>query len=264
VIDLHCHILPGIDDGPATIAGSLELARAAAAAGTRVLVATPHINRRYRNRAETIAPLVEELNEHLRSQEIVTPAGAPLEVRCGAEIALTQIAGIEPDELARLRLGGGRWLLVEPPFTPVASGLDEILLDLLDRGHPIVLAHPERCPAFQRKPEVLATLVGAGLLTSVTAGALIGDFGSEAQSLALALAREGLLHNVASDAHDHLKRPPGIAGALERAGLAPLTEWLTGAVPAAILGGGEIPPRPAFTLPAPPTPQRRLRGLLRH
>lgn len=264
VIDLHCHVLPGIDDGPTTIEGSLELARAAAAAGTRVLVATPHVNRRYSNRADTIARLVEELNERLRAEGVATADGTPLEVRSGAEIALTQIAGIEPGELVRLRLGGGRWLLVEPPFTPVASGLDAILLDLLDCGHRIVLAHPERCPAFQRKPEVLVALVDAGLLTSITAGALVGDFGSEAQRLALRLAHEGLLHNVASDAHDHLNRPPSIATEIEQAGLAPLTAWLTDAVPAAILGHEEIPSRPALPAPLAPAPPRRLRGLLRH
>ncbi len=107
-----------------------------------------------------------------------------------------------------------------------------------------MLAHPERCPAFQRDPPTLERLVRAGLLTSVTAGSLGGRFGGEARRLALALAREGLLHNVASDAHDAVNRTPEIAAELERAGLAPLAPWLTGAVPAAILDGGEIPPAP--------------------
>jgi protein-tyrosine phosphatase len=263
MIDLHCHVLPGIDDGPATIEGSLALARVAAAAGTHVLVATPHVNRRYPNRAETIAPLVEELNARLTAEEIATAEGVALEVQAGAEVALTQLADIGPRELGRLRLGAGEWLLVEPPFTPVATGLDAILLELVDQGQRVVLAHPERCPAFQRRPEVLTTLAEAGILMSATAGALVGDFGGEARRLGLRLAHEGLLHNVASDAHDDRERPPALAADLERAGLGPLLEWLTGAIPRAILGRVELPPRPVVSLPSVEAPRARRRGLRR-
>jgi protein-tyrosine phosphatase len=231
VIDLHCHVLPGIDDGPATIEGSLALARAAAAAGTQVLVATPHVNWRYRNDAATIAPLVDALNARLAAEGVVTLDGSAAE--------------LEPAELSRLGLGGGPWLLVEPPFSPVAPNLDGILLGLVRDGHRVVLAHPERCPAFQREPRMLGRLVSDGVLTSITAGSLGGRFGSEARRLALALADEGLLHNVASDAHDESGRPPEIAAELERAGLGSLGQWLTLEVPAAILAGGDPPPRPA-------------------
>jgi protein-tyrosine phosphatase len=251
VIDLHSHVLPGIDDGPDSIDGSLDLARAAAANGTRTLLATPHVSWRYPNGPATIAPLVDALNERLRADEIA------LEVLPGAEIAMTRLADLEPDELARLGLDGGRWLLVEPPFTPVLTGLDSILLDLQRRGYRILLAHPERCHAFHREPEMLAALVGAGVLTSVTAGSLVGRFGADVRRFALGLARDGLIHNVASDAHDHVKRPPSIAAELTEAGLAPLVDWLTRAVPAAILADGEIPPRPAVDLPASEKGSRR-------
>jgi protein-tyrosine phosphatase len=244
MIDLHCHVLPGIDDGPATVEGSLELARLAAAGGTDVLVATPHVSSRYRNDAATIAERVAALNERLASEKVLTADGRVLEVRVGAEVALTLIPELDDGQLAALGLGGGPWLLVEPPFTPVAPNLERILLELQHVGHRIVLAHPERCPAFQRDPPALERLVRAGLLTSVTAGSLGGRFGGEARRLALALAREGLLHNVASDAHDAVNRTPEIAAELERSGLAPLAPWLTGAVPAAILDGGEVPPAP--------------------
>jgi protein-tyrosine phosphatase len=244
VIDLHCHVLPGIDDGPATIEDSLALARAAVAGGTQVLVATPHVSWRYRNDAQTIARLVGELNARLAAESVLSTGGEPLEIRTGAEVALTQIAEIEPAELGRLTLGGGEWLLVEPPFTPVAPHLDEILLALERDGRRVVVAHPERCPAFQRDRQMLERLVREGFLTSVTAGSFGGRFGAEARRFALELARDGLLHNVASDAHDHAHRPPAIAAELEAAGLAPLTPWLTEAVPRAILDGGEIPPRP--------------------
>jgi len=257
VIDLHCHVLPGIDDGPATIEGSLELARLAAAGGTRVLVATPHVNRRWRNDATTIAPLVAELNRRIAADEILTAVGEPLEVRAGAEVALTLVAEIEPAELRRLTLGGGGWLLVEPPFAPVAPHVDMILLDILRGGFRVVVAHPERCPAFQRDPSMLSRLVGAGMLTSITAGSLAGRFGEEARRLALALARDGLLHNVASDAHDAFDRTPSIAAEVEHSELRPLAGWLTLAVPAAILAGGEIPPRPPASLSGTEPGRRR-------
>ncbi len=251
MIDLHSHVLPGIDDGPDSIDGSLELARGAVAGGTHTLLATPHVSWRYPNDAGTIASLVDELNERLRAEQIV------LEVRPGAEIAMTRLADIEPEELSRLGLGGGQWLLVEPPFTPVLIGLDSILLDLQRRGHRILLAHPERCHAFHRDPEMLEMLVRSGVLTSVTAGSLAGQFGGDVRRFALGLARDGLIHNVASDAHDHVQRPPSIAAELERAGLAPLADWLTREVPAAILADGEIPPRPAVDLPSSEKPRRR-------
>jgi protein-tyrosine phosphatase len=264
VIDLHCHVLPGIDDGPATIEGSLALARAAAAGGTQVLVATPHVNSQHRNNARTIAGLVGQLNERLAEEIVVSANGTPLQVRAGAEVALTQLAEIEPEELDRLTLGGGGWLLVEPPFAPVAPHLDEIMLRLARDGRRTVIAHPERCSAFQRNPEMVARLVGEGFLTSVTAGSLDGRFGAPARHLALDLAHDGLVHNVTSDAHDHVKRPPSITPELAASSLAPLAEWLTDGVPRAILAGGELPTRPevvpeAIASEVPPRRWPRLR-----
>jgi len=240
VIDLHCHVLAGIDDGPETIAGSMALARASVAAGTSTLVATPHVSWRYPNDADTILAHVQELRERLATE------GVKIELRAGAEIAMTQLPELKPSELSRLRIGGGEWLLVEPPFTPVATALEQILWDLQRHGHRILLAHPERCPAFHRDPQMLGSLVRGGVLTSITAGSLVGRFGGAPRRFALELVREGLVHNVASDAHDVAGRAPGLAAEIEQAGLAPLAEWLTDAVPAAILNGEAIPSRPQF------------------
>ncbi len=243
MIDLHSHVLPSIDDGPETIEGSLALARASAAAGTRTLVATPHVSWRYPNDAETIARLVDELNARLVAE------GTPLEVRTGAEIAMTRAGEVGPEQLARMRLGGGQWLLVEPPFTPVVSGLDALVLDLQRQGHRIVLAHPERCPAFHRDRRMLESLVRSGVLTSITAGSLVGSFGGQVRDFALQLVADGMVHNVASDTHDPLRRPPSIADELEEAGLGELADWLTVQVPAVVLDGGEVPPCPEVALP---------------
>ena len=243
MIDLHCHVLPGIDDGPETIEGSLELARAAAAAGIDTLVATPHVSAHYPNDAETIARLVAELGARLAVE------GIPVTVLPGAEIAITHLPELDPDELSGLGLGGGPWLLLEPPFSPVAPGLHNALLELRRRGHRLVLAHPERSGALQRDHEVLRSLADAGVLMSITAGSLTGRFGAEVRRQALALAHEGLLHNVTSDAHDTRNRAPGLREAIDQAGLGPLGEWLTSLVPAAVLAGEPIPAAPLHEWP---------------
>jgi protein-tyrosine phosphatase len=243
MIDLHTHILPGIDDGPETVEDSLELARAAVAAGARMLVATPHVSWTYPNDHGTIAARVDELRGRLEAE------GIPLELRPGAEIAMTRLVDMRSEDLLPLRLGGGGWLLVEPPFSPTVTGLQPLLLDLQRQGHGILLAHPERCPAFHREPEMLREFVHEGVLTSVTAGSLVGRFGGEVRRFALKMVREELIHNVTSDTHDPVRRPPGTAAELRTAGLGPLEDWLTEEVPTAILDGGEIPPRPEVELP---------------
>ena len=238
MIDLHCHVLPGIDDGPATMEGSLALARAAARDGTRTLVATPHVSVRYANDAATIAALTAEVAAELHD------FGIELEVRPGAEIAISKLPEMEPGELAALGLGGGPYLLLEPPFTAVATGVSELVREVLRSGHRVVLAHPERCPGFHRDPRMLSDLVSEGVLTSVTASSLVGRFGKDVQRYGMAMVERGLAHNVTSDAHDHLRRPPSIESELRAAGLEALAPWLVEEVPAAILAGEQIPPRP--------------------
>lgn len=242
MIDLHCHVLDGIDDGPATPDGSLALARTAVASGTRTLVATPHVNSRYENEASGIAAAVERLRALLHAD------GSPLALVAGAEVALSRVFEIEPDELSRLCLGDGGWLLLEPPFRASAPQLVPAVEMLQKRGYGVVLAHPERCPLFYRDIGLVEQLVRRGVLTSVTASSLTGSFGGAARAFAVQLAEIGLLHNIASDAHDDADRPPQIAKHIERAGLADLGEWLTEEVPGAILSGSEIPPRPRASI----------------
>ena len=257
MIDLHTHVLPGIDDGPPTVEGSLELARGAVADGATTMVATPHVTWDLPgNDAARIAQAVAALQEELDR------AGIELKLRTGGELAITRAYELDDDELEALRLGGGPWLLAECPLGPAAPGFDAALEAIAARGHRIVLAHPERCPALHRDPELLRRLVGAGMLTSITAGALLGRFGSPVKKFALWMFEHDLVHNVASDAHDAVRRPPGIREALAAAdrelpGIADRAEWLTLSVPAAMLAGNQIPEPPG------PVPQPRRRGLLR-
>ncbi len=253
MIDLHCHVLPGIDDGPNAIEDSLLLARAAAQGDIRTIVATPHVSREYPNAADRIAGLVDRVSARFAAE------GLPLELRSGAEIAMTMIDRIAPEDLPKLGLGGGPWLLIECPFTSLATGFDILLAKLQSQGHRIVLAHPERSPFFHRDPRLLGSLVRSGILTSVTAGSLVDRFGGQVQRFTRELIRDELVHNVATDAHSHTRRPPSIRPELEQSGLSPLADWLTQAVPAAILAGSEIPPRPSATISL----QKARRGWLR-
>jgi protein-tyrosine phosphatase len=238
VIDLHCHLLPGIDDGPRTIEESVAIARAASRAGIDTIVATPHASHRYPNRPADIERLVSELDERLRAE------GIAVQLRTGAEIAMTHLAGIDPGEIDRMTLGAGGSVLLEPPFLAVVTGIDGIVARLQGEGRRVVLAHPERCPAFHRDPDLLRALVGDGALTSITAASLVGRFGKDVQRFASRLVAEEMVHNIASDAHDSHRRPPSIAAELDHAGLGDMGEWLTREVPTAILSGQEIPPRP--------------------
>jgi protein-tyrosine phosphatase len=254
LIDLHCHLLPGIDDGPDDMDEAIALARAAAAAGTQTLVATPHIDHWWNVEPATLAERADEVRAALAG------AGVEMRVEVGGEIALTRLVELADEELEALRLGSGRHLLLEAPLSPGAGDFDPLVLAIHERGWPVLLAHPERCPAFLRRPERLEPLLEAGVLVQVTAGSLAGQFGGEIAKVTLRWIEAGWVHVVASDAHDAYRRPPGLAEPLQRAELDGLAPWLTDAVPRAILAGTPVPERPA--LPERPEPRglfRRLR-----
>lgn len=244
MIDLHCHVLPGVDDGPRTIGESVALCREAQAAGIGTIVATPHVSWQYEaNDASRIARACDEVRAALARE------GVDVAIVPGAEVALTRAMELDDEELESLRLGGGPWLLVEPPFAPSAGGVPELLERVQRRGHRIVIAHPERIPAFQRDRGALEHCIELGMVTSVTAGALGGSFGRTVQRFALGLLRDGLVHDVASDAHGPaVGRPARVADELREAGWASHVDHLCRAVPAALLAG-EDPPAP----PPPPT-----------
>lgn len=245
MIDLHTHVLPGLDDGPETIEGSLDLARAAFAAGTRTLVATPHVNRAY----DLDPPRILEVADRLRDR--LAQEGIELELLTGGEISTGRLPRLSEQELDALRLGDGPYLLIEAPLTSGAWQLTEIVERLRGDGYGVLLAHPERCRGFHRDPALLRGLVARGALCSITAGALTGQFGRTVNRFALELLREGLVHDVASDTHDVHRRPPDVrtplaAAAAQLPGLDGQARWLTEGVPAAILAGEPLPERPAL------------------
>ena len=243
MIDLHCHLLPGLDDGPASMPEALAMARVAATSGTTTIVATPHIDHRWGVRPQDLPRRGAALAGALREE------GIELELHTSGEIAIPRLADLSGDELDGLRLGDGPYLLLECPMSPADADFDVLLLKVQERGESIVLAHPERCPLFQREPERLARCVEAGMLCSVTAGSLRGDFGERVRRFSLEILSEDLVHDLASDAHDQHSRTPSLAGALEQAedelpGVSGRADWLTKVAPAAILAGERPPPAP--------------------
>ena len=249
MVDLHAHILPGIDDGPATSAAALAIARAAAAAGTRVLTATPHVNARFDPSPDRIEQGVAELRELLAAE------GVELELAAGAEVAHARLAELDDDTLAALALGRGRHVLLECE-PPADRDLEADVRDLIARGHGVLLAHAERCRMFHADPALVARLADAGALVSVTAGAFGGAFGRGPERLALALLERGLVHDVASDAHDPVHRSPDLraAGRLVRRlrGGSDWWRWVSETLPGAVVAGGPLPEPPA----EPPAPRR--------
>ena len=258
MIDLHCHVLPGIDDGPDSAEESLELARAARADGTTTIVATPHVDWRHSDvRAPAVAAGVAAL------QPLLDAAGVDVRLVAGAEVALDRAVDLTEDELFALHLGDGPWLLLECPLSPSqTAGFAAGARALSARGHRVLLAHPERSPLFLRDPDLLDALVADGALAQVTAGALSGVFGSTVRRAAAQFVESGAVQIVASDGHGP-HRPPAIAEHLDTAGVDPdIAAWLSQDVPAAVLAGAPIPERPQAPVADGGRSRRSLRRLL--
>jgi protein-tyrosine phosphatase len=239
VIDLHSHVLPGVDDGAATLADSVAMARAAAADGVTALAATPHVREDYPTRAETMERLVREV------QDAIDDAGIELKLVRGGEIALDRLAQLDSDELRRFGLGGNpRYVLIEFPYVGWPLGLQERLLSLTAQEFVPVIAHPERSREVQTDPARLEPLVREGCLVQVTAASLDGRLGRSSTECARVLIGARLAHLIGSDAHMPAIREIGLSAAANAIPDPALARWLTEGVPRAIVDGTTLPPRP--------------------
>jgi protein-tyrosine phosphatase len=239
VIDLHTHILPGIDDGAATLEASIELARSAAEAGVVALAATPHVREDFRTTAGAMEAALSDV------RAAVERAGLPTRILPGGEVGMEYLDQLSLDELRRFGLGGNPdYLLVETPYFGVPLDLDDRLRRLRSLGITAVLAHPERSIALREKRDLLSRLVQAGTLVQVTAGSLNGAHGRDVRKAALALVDSGLAHCVASDAHGRELGRPQLDVVASAVGSRAVADWLTQEVPASILAGEPLPPRP--------------------
>jgi protein-tyrosine phosphatase len=221
-VDLHFHLLPGVDDGPADLDASLELARAALAAGTIAVVATPHVRADLGpTDAREIAARVHELRTRLAERNV------RLGVRCGGELGHEMAFSLDQEELDLLAQGppGARWLLVEAPFHGIGEAFHAATTELRARGFGVLVAHPERsADAVLDGAAGLRRELAAGSLAQLNALSLTGGHGEDARKAAWALLADGLVAVVASDAHGP-SRPPALRlahGALIEGGLAPV------------------------------------------
>jgi protein-tyrosine phosphatase len=240
VIDLHLHILPGVDDGPRTLEESVGLAHASVADGVRIAAATPHVRDDYPTTADQMEQGVAEVRAALAD------AAVQLDLRPGAEIAFERLDFLAVDEIRRFRLGGeSGYLLLEFPYYGWPLALAAEVSALRARGITAVLAHPERNPDVQEEPERLRGVVELGALVQLTAASLDGRLGRTSQAAAFELLDRELAHLVASDAHGPEVRGVGLSTAAGAIGDETLSRWLTAEVPAAMLAGEPLPKRPA-------------------
>ncbi len=209
-VELHFHLLPGVDDGPSSLDESVALASAAVSDGTQVVVVTPHVHPEHITDPSEILDRTRELGEQLQRESL------QLSVLPGGELAHTMVGRLAQQELEQIAQGpqGGRWLLLEAPFAGLDGNFEAAADELRERGFGIVLAHPER---VTQTPETRASLVrelSLGSLLQLTAGSLLGVNGAAVRGTALALLDRVPRAVIASDAHGS-HRPPALRLAIE-------------------------------------------------
>lgn len=254
MIDIHSHILPGIDDGSKSLDQSVELCKIAAGDGIKTIVCTPHIDFRYTNRRETIEGPFAALQRACAEQDV------PLVLVRGAEVHMAA------DILSKLRQGElvtyddrGKYLLLEFPFQQVLPGAEEMVYRLRLAGVTPIIAHPERIGHFMDDADRLFNLIRLGALGQVTGGSLLGQFGEKSRRSAMIMIERFLVHIVASDAHDPSYRRPVLAEAADEvAGRfgSLRAQQMSVEYPQAVVAGAEFDPPPPQQAP------KRLQGFL--
>ncbi|GGC06632.1 exopolysaccharide biosynthesis protein [Marinobacterium zhoushanense] len=215
MVDLHNHLLPGIDDGAEDLSKALELARIAVDDGITHLVCTPHIHPgRYENSPATIDPALEQFRKGLQEQGIALKVSAAAEVRFGLEL----MEGIARQAVPFLgEWQGSKVLLLEFPHGEIPFGAERLTQWLIDRKVLPMIAHPERNKAAMKTPSKLKPFIAQGCLLQVTAASVAGGFGESAQQLAYQLLVDGRVTILATDAHNTEHRPPRLREGVQAA-----------------------------------------------
>jgi protein-tyrosine phosphatase len=201
-VDIHCHVVPGLDDGPANLPAAAELAQAAYCSGTLAVVATPHRSLRYAWSGEAFTHGLQRLQQHL-------PAGFTVFGGCELELSDEAWKSFESSP-SRHCLNRSRYVLVELPGAASARRFESVLERLRGRGFVPIVAHAERCRLLWGRADPFAAWVRQGCLLQITADAICGRRGRVVQVAATDLLRAGLVHFVASDAHDAVRRGPNL------------------------------------------------------
>ncbi|QJX64163.1 tyrosine protein phosphatase [Niallia circulans] len=197
MIDIHCHILPGVDDGPKILEESLNMAKLAVQEGIKTIIATPHHkNNQYNNLKSKISLSVNDLNTALKQENI------PLKILPGQEVRIygEVIEDFYKEEI--LTLNFSRYLFIEFPSSSVPRYAERLLYELQTEGIIPIIVHPERNKELQEKPHLIYNLVKNGALTQITASSLVGYFGKSVKKFSEQLIENNLTHFVASDAHN--------------------------------------------------------------
>lgn len=204
MIDLHCHILPELDDGPTTLAQSVAMARVAAADGVTTIVATPHVNGPFPSPAQILTKC-KQLNETLLRE------GIPLEILPGAEMYAMADRAFFIDRT----INSTPYILVEFPLTHLPAQAARAIFNLQVNGFKPVIAHPERIPNVVAKPQLMEELLAGQVYLQLTAGSLTGSFGPGPEKCARYLLKKGVVHFIASDGHAVDYRRPVLSEGLK-------------------------------------------------
>ncbi len=239
MIDIHSHILPGLDDGPQSMAEALQMCRIASADGIRTIVATPHYN------PGSFGWSASSLQASLTAlQKAVRAAGLDLTLLPGAETPLfPELSALLMKNDTFLTINRGIYFLVEFRPHAVPANAEPFLKSLISAGLVPVIAHPERCTWFMHHPEMLSRLARMGALLQLTAGSILGHFGPEARNFCQYLITGGVAHVIASDAHDCSERSPMLSEAVSMVADQVGRESALGMVtttPAAIIAGRRL------------------------
>lgn len=202
MIDLHCHILPGVDDGAKTVEDSIAMAKKAVSQGITHVMCTPHHNNgMYTNPANQVIEKVAEL------QKVFDQQGLPLTLLEGQEVRITGslLEDIEKNEVLFTDLNN-TYILIEFPTGDVPAYAEQLFFTLMSKGHVPVIVHPERNAVFRKDPNQLLPFLEMGVLTQLTAPSIVGIFGKEIQRTAKQMLEHNMLYMVASDAHNMKQR----------------------------------------------------------
>lgn len=209
MIDIHCHILPGLDDGAAGTEEALTMAGQATREGITDLIATPHShNGVYHNRPGKIRESVFKLQRELDKNRI------PLKIHPGSEVHIHYelMRNITEDRLITL-CDSGKYILIELPCYGLPVFTDQLFRSLLKEGKRPVIAHPERSLSLQENPDKLKNWINLGVIAQITAGSLLGSWGQRARYVSVMWVKRGIVQLMGSDCHNSTVRPAALAQA---------------------------------------------------
>jgi protein-tyrosine phosphatase len=210
MVDIHHHLLPGLDDGSKSLDMSVEMARIASSEGITHIVCTPHANGHFQFDPALIASRLTELRQRLADAKIAITLGQG----CDFHLSYDNIADARANP-GRYAINGLSYLLVELPDFSLPPGLTETFYELQLAGLTPILTHPERNPTLAAEPARMADWLRGGLLIQVTADSLTGHKGKPAQRMALDLLEKRWVHFLATDAHNTTSRPPRLRDAFQ-------------------------------------------------